>query len=127
MKYKLQAMNNLSKAKERKFISGMNRRYKLLFSHPRSRAGKDDWVSLHYQFTPNIPANVAEEAQTAAQLEGIVSQETQLKLLSIVDDVQAEIDRIEEDKEVDSSVVERQMFSNNGVAVNDEPEVLEET
>jgi SPP1 family phage portal protein len=127
MKYKLQAMNNLSKAKERKFISGMNRRYKLLFSHPRSRVSKDDWVSLHYQFTPNIPANVAEEAQTAAQLEGIVSQETQLKLLSIVDDVQAEIDRIEEDNEVDSSVVERQMFSNNGVAVNDEPEVLEET
>ena len=31
MKYKLQAMSNLEKAKERKFTSGMNRRYKLLF------------------------------------------------------------------------------------------------
>lgn len=121
LKYKLQSMSNLAKAKERKFISGMNRRYKLLFSHPRSRAGKDDWVGLHYQFTPNIPANVAEEAQTAAQLEGIVSQDTQLKILSIVDDVRAEKERIEEDSKAGETAVERFMFPNNGGAVNDEP------
>lgn len=121
LKYKLQAMMNLAKAKERKFISGMNRRYKLLFSHPRSQAGKNDWVTLHYRFTPNMPANVLEEAQTAAQLEGIVSQETQLKLLSIVDDVQAEIDRIEEDNNAGETAVERFMFPNNEGAVNDEP------
>lgn len=121
LKYKLQSMSNLAKAKERKFISGMNRRYKLLFSHPRSRAGKDDWVGLHYQFTPNIPANVAEEAQTAAQLEGIVSQDTQLKLLSIVDDVESEKARIEEDNKAGETAVERFMFPNNEGAVNDEP------
>lgn len=32
LKYKLQAMSNLAKTKERKFVSGMNRRYKLLFN-----------------------------------------------------------------------------------------------
>ena len=41
MKYKLQAMSNLEKTKERKFTSGMNRRYKLLFGHPASKVPVD--------------------------------------------------------------------------------------
>lgn len=95
LKYKLQAMSNLAKTKERKFVSGMNRRYKLLFNHPRSRVAGDAWMQLDYRFTPNVPANLAEEVQTAAQMEGIVSHETQLKVISAVDNVQDELDRIE--------------------------------
>lgn len=97
LKYKLQAMSNLEKTKERKFTSGMNRRYKLLFGHPASKVAADAWVQLHYRFTPNIPANLLEEAQIAAQMSGIVSQKTQLKVLSVVDNVQNEIDAIEEE------------------------------
>lgn len=112
LKYKLQAMSNLEKTKERKFASGMNRRYKLLFSHPVSKVPKDAWVQLHYHFTPNIPANLLEEAQIAAQMAGIVSQETQLKVLSIVDDVQGELEKIEEEnKAPEMSVVEQMMFA----------------
>lgn len=111
LKYKLQAMSNLEKTKERKFTSGMNRRYKLLFSHPASKAPKDAWVNLHYQFTPNFPANLLEEAQIAAQMEGITSHETQLKVLSIVDNVQAELDKIaEEDAATEETAVDRVMF-----------------
>ena len=95
LRYKLQAMSNLAKTKERKFVSGMNRRYKLLFGHPASKVPADAWMQLHYRFTPNIPANLAEETQIAAQMEGIVSHETQLKVLSVVDNVQEELDRIE--------------------------------
>ena len=47
MKYKLQAMSNLEKTKERKFTSGMNRRYRLIFSNPVSGMKKDDWVKIH--------------------------------------------------------------------------------
>lgn len=97
LKYKLQAMSNLAKTKERKFVSGMNRRYKLLFSHPASKVNKDAWMQLEYRFTPNIPANLLEEAQIAAQMEGIVSHETQLKVLSIVDNVESELEKIEEE------------------------------
>lgn len=95
LRYKLQAMSNLAKTKERKFVSGMNRRYKLLFGHPASKVPADAWMQLHFRFTPNIPANLAEETQIAAQMEGIVSHETQLKVLSVVDNVQEELDRIE--------------------------------
>lgn len=113
LKYKLQAMSNLAKTKERKFTSGMNRRYKLLFSHPVSKVQKDAWVQLHYKFTPNIPANLLEEAQIAAQMEGITSHETQLKVLSIVDNVEDELEKIEEENKPDeSTIVDRMMFAN---------------
>lgn len=111
LKYKLQAMSNLEKTKERKFTSGMNRRYKLLFSHPASKVPADAWIQLHYRFTPNIPANLLEEAQIAAQLEGITSQETQLKVLSIVENVKDELDKIAEENEVpEETIVDRMMF-----------------
>ena len=113
LKYKLQAMSNLEKTKERKFTSGMNRRYKLLFGHPSSKVPADSWVQLHYQFTPNFPANLLEEAQIAAQMEGITSHETQLKVLSIVDNVQGELDKIEEENTPPAeTAVEQAMFAN---------------
>lgn len=111
LKYKLLAMNNLRKTKERKFTSGMNRRYKLIFGHPASKVPADAWVKLHYQFTPNIPANLLEETQIAASLEGIVSKETQLKVLSLVENVQDELDKIEEEqKEAEANAIEQMMF-----------------
>ena len=97
LKYKLQSMSNLAKTLERKFTSGMNRRYKLLFSNPVSGMLKDDWTLLEYKFTRNFPANELEESQIAGNLAGITSHETQLKVLSIVDDVQAELDKIKEE------------------------------
>ena len=99
LKYKLLAMSNLAKTKERKFTGGMNRRYKLIFSHPRSGMKRDDWVKLKYQFTQNVPANLLEESQIAGNLDGIVSQQTQLSVLSCVDNVQQEIDQIKQDEE----------------------------
>jgi SPP1 family phage portal protein len=128
LKYKLQAMSNLFQMKKRKFESGMNRRYKLLFSHPRSKVPKDAWVQLHYQFTPNFPANLLEEAQIAAQLEGIVSHETQLKVISIVDNVQDELDKIEEEnKAAEETIVDKMMFgtTEKSTAVDDEEETEE--
>ena len=123
MKYKLQAMHNLEKTKERKFTSGMNRRYHLIFSNPVSGMKNEDWVKLHYKFTPNIPANVLEETEIAGNLDGIVSQETQLGTLSIVDNVQAEIDKLEEEqKKNQDDAVMRGLF---GGAAGDITGVLE--
>ena len=126
LKYKLHSMSNLAKTKERKFVSGMNRRYKLLFSHPASKVPADAWTGLHYQFTPNLPANLLEEAQIAAQMEGIVSQETQLKVLSIVDNVQDEMERIEEENKPDERTIVDQMMFGGAVANNATTETEEE-
>lgn len=99
LKYKLQAMSNLALTKQRKFTSGMNRRYMLIFSNPVSGMKKDDWVKLTYRFTQNIPSNLLEESQIAGNLAGIVSQQTQLSVLSCVDNVQQEIEQIKQDEE----------------------------
>ena len=121
LRYKLQAMSNLAKTKERKFASGMNRRYKLLFGHPASKVPANSWIGLHYKFTQNFPANLLEEAQIAAQMEGITSHETQLKALSIVENVREELDRIEEEnKAPEHTIVDRLMFGNVAEGVNDE-------
>lgn len=95
LKYKLLAMSNLAKMKQNKFIGAMNRRYRLICSNPVTEAKADDWLFVDYQFTQNIPANQLEEAQIAAQLSGVTSKETQLKALSIVDDVKDEIKKID--------------------------------
>ncbi len=125
LKYKLQAMSNLAKTKERKFTSGMNRRYKLLFSHPLSGVPADAWVQLHYKFTPNFPANLLEEVQIAQGMEGITSHETQLKVISAVDDVQGEFDKIEEEnKPPEMSPVEKVMFG--AAATTEENSATEE-
>ena len=114
MKYKLQSMSNLEKTKERKFAAGMNRRYQLLFGHPASKVPADAWIQLQYKFTPNIPANLQEEAQIASQLEGIVSHETQLKVISAVENVKGELDKIEEENKEAMTPVDRQMFPEEG-------------
>ena len=99
MKFRLQSMSNLAKTLERKFTSGMNRRYKLIFSNPVSQMKVDDWVNIEYKFTPNFPANELEESQIAGNLRGIVSDETLLGFLSIVEDAKKELERIEAEKD----------------------------
>ena len=122
LKYKLQAMSNLAKTKERKFTSGMNRRYKLIFSHPRSGMKKDDWIKLHYQFTPNLPANLLDESEIAGNLSGITSRETQLKVLSVVDNVDEELKRIEEEQDVEGYQTD---YPTNRTVMEDETEVTD--
>ena len=122
LKYKLQAMSNLAKTKERKFTSGMNRRYKLIFSNPVSGMKEDDWVKLKFKFTPNFPANILEESQIAGNLSGITSQKTQLKVLSVVDSVDEEIQQIEKEEESTRDPVMQQMF---GGVVDEQSGVLE--
>lgn len=96
LEFKLQPMKNLAAMKERKFVSGMNRRFKMLFNLPTNMEAskKDEWRNLNYKFTRNIPRNIADEATTASSLAGVVSKETQLSVLSIVDNVKDELQRI---------------------------------
>lgn len=81
-------MSNLAKTKERKFTSGMNCRYKLIFSNPVLRMQKDAWGGIKYQFNLNHPANVLKESQIAGNIAEIISHEIRLKVLSMVDNVQ---------------------------------------
>lgn len=110
LKYKLTAMYNLYRTKVRKFSGGLTRRYKILFSSPIAKThgvGEDDWIGVKFNFTPNFPANTTEEVENARNLDGIVSKETQLGLLSFIDDATAELERLsQEDDELREKAID---------------------
>ena len=97
--YKLQAMSNLALTFDRKIEKALRKRYKLFCSLSTNVPNRDAWRDVDIRTARNLPKNVAEEAQTAAQLEGIVSKETQLSVLSIVPDVKKELERMEQEEQ----------------------------
>lgn len=99
LKYKLQSMLNLAAAKERKFTAGLQERYRLIATSLVSKLKEDDWIELDYHYTRNVPNNQIEEAEIATKLQGITSQETYLKVLSLVDNVAEEKEKIMEEEE----------------------------
>ena len=112
LKYKLQSMMNLANTKERKFVKGFNKRFRLISNLPNSAITLEDTIGLQYQFTKNTPDNLKEEAETALLLRSIVSDETALRTLSIVDDVNRELGRIEEQNKLNDYARDDYDFDN---------------
>ena len=113
LEFKLQPMKNLSGMKERKFTKGLNNLFKCFTALPTNvpASDKDSWVEVEYRFIRNIPRNIQDEAETARNLEGVVSKELQLSTLSIVDDVQTEIERMDAERELPSYDFEQSVVS----------------
>ncbi|WP_230913643.1 phage portal protein [Agrilactobacillus fermenti] len=107
LQFKLLPMKNKAQNKERKFTQSLRNLFKVLFTPGKIvGSGQEAWQDLQFKFTRNMPVNVADEAQTASTLEGIVSKETQLSVLSIVDDPKAEMDKMaqEQKEKLDQAV-----------------------
>ena len=119
--YKLQAMSNLALTFDRKIEKSLRKRYKIFCSLSTNVSDPDAWRQLDVKTSRNLPKNVQEEAQTATQLEGVVSKETQLSVLSIVPNVSEEIERMkEEQKASEDSAVERFMFTRQTTETKEE-------
>lgn len=99
IRYRLQAMSDLAMVKERKFRRGLSRRWRLLSGYAASPLPDDAWMGVRATFTRNVPANLLEESQVAANLSGITSEETQLSVLSCVDGPREEMGRKEAERE----------------------------
>ena len=105
--FKLQAMDNLAKMKDRKMQSALNRLYEIVFNVPMATVSSDSWTGIKYQFTRNVPRNILEEAQIVAQLSGQVSDATKLSVLSIVDNPQNELKKMKKEEESSSLLSKR--------------------
>lgn len=97
LKYKLLSMSNLAITKERKFQRGFSERYRILAGVPTSKINQDDIAGIEYKFTRNTPSNILEETQIGLNLKSLVSDETILNNLSVVQDVKSEMERLEEE------------------------------
>lgn len=105
--YKLQAMSNLAESFDGKVEKSIRKRLKLFCTLSTNTTNPDAYEDVEITFTRNVPKNLLEEAQTAAQLSGIVSHETQLKGLSIVDNAKAELEKIKDEDSELSSVIDK--------------------
>jgi len=101
LEMQLQPMKNLASNKERKFQQGLETLFAMVFNVQTNVPSNlaDEHAGINYNWTRNLPANNADEAETVQSLEGIISHRKQLEMLSAVDDPQAEIEAIEEENE----------------------------
>ncbi len=118
--HKLLPTSNVVKFFNRKIEKSLKKRYKLFCCIPANIADKNAWEDIEFKFSENLPKNIKNEAETAKSLEGVTSKETQLSVLSIVDDVSEEIKKIK--KEEDEARKEAEKISSGilgfGAAAN---------
>ncbi len=122
--YKLQTMSNLALGFDRKIEKSLKKRYKIFCSLSTNVSDPDAWRAMEIKTTRNIPNNIKEEVETAQLLEGMVSKETQLGVMSIVPVPSVEIEKMEKEqnKDTDDAVMKR-MF---GAGTNTTQEGLNE-
>lgn len=113
--YKLWSTSNVVNDFNTLINKSIQKRMKIWSSLSTNTSNPEMWREIQVQFSQNVPRNYLEETQTAAQASGIVSQETQLKLLSYVDDPKAEIERIKQEEENDIlQTADRSLFLSGG-------------
>lgn len=99
MAYKLQGLEFLTGIKEQKFKKGLLRRVELLSNVLSIKANQEmQFTNVEFIFTRNNPKNLVEIVEMATNLSGVISNETQLDLLPMVDKDQ-ELKRLQGEKE----------------------------
>lgn len=95
IKFKTLGTENLVAIKERKFKRGLQQRLELMSMINSVLREGFDWRAIDIIFTRNLPSNDADIANMVNTLKDIVSDETLLAQIPFVDDVQAEIERLD--------------------------------
>lgn len=99
IKFKTLGTENLVSIKERKFKRGLQQRLELISMISSVLREGFDWRAVDIVFSRNLPTNDMDIANMVNSLRDIVSDETLLAQVPFVEDVQAEMDRIEEQRE----------------------------
>ncbi len=112
IKFKTLGTENLVAIKERKFKRGLQQRLELMSRINSVLREGFDWRAIDIVFTRNLPSNDVDIANMVNSLRDIVSDETLLAQIPFVDDVQAEIERVDKQKEKEK---EQSPFFNVGL------------
>lgn len=99
--YKLWGLEQVCAIKERKFKRALQRRIELITTMLNIQGGHYDYRDIDMQFRRNKPQNLLESAQIVTTLSGEVSRETRLQTLPIIENVQDELQKLEEEKKAD--------------------------
>ena len=99
IKFKTLGTENLASIKERKFKKGLQQRLELLSAVKAVLNAGFDWRDIDIIFTRNLPNNMVDVANMVNQLKDVVSDETLLAQIPFIEDVQAELEKINEQKD----------------------------
>jgi SPP1 family phage portal protein len=98
IKYRLTGMETRAGKIEAEMKKALQRRIEIISGMTAILMGEDIWRDIQITFTRNIPEDTASIANLINTLKGTVSDATLLGLLPFVDDVQAELDSVNEQK-----------------------------
>jgi len=97
--FKLRPLENKTLNFERKFKSFLREFYRTFLSF-KGFMQTYDYLDLVFSFTRNVPVNISEEADLLVKLDGKISNETRLGLVSFIDNPLDEISKMEEGDEI---------------------------
>lgn len=96
--YKLVGFENVASSIVARFNKALQRRIELICNVLSLKASETVWRDIRINFTRNLPTNITETIQLVNSLHGIVSDKTLLSQLTFIDDVDAEMEAIKEQK-----------------------------
>lgn len=100
MRFKLVQFENASSAIEAEMRKALQRRIELICAIGNIKGDNLSFDDVKITFTRNLPTNLTETAQVVNSLRGLVSDQTLLSLLPFVEDSQAELDRLNQQKQM---------------------------
>lgn len=115
MAYKHFALDQVVANKERKFKTGLYKRMELIcnFLNTKLASNKYDYREIKMAFSRNKPINEKENVEIAQMLKGIVSDSTALSYLSMVEDINDELERIENERSAYPDYFSDEVVENN--------------
>ena len=103
LSYKMYNLQQKKNDKEQFLKKGFRVRYALLENLKKSISEyTGPKVMINYTFTPNLPESYIDELQAFTQAGGVLSNDTKLGLLTFVDDVESEKEKIGEEQKQNS-------------------------
>jgi SPP1 family phage portal protein len=100
MKYKLWGLEQMAVQKERAFKKGLQRRIKLICGVWGLLSTEFDWSIMEITFHRNMPQVISDMAEVVSKLSGLVPQSKLLALLPFIDDADAAVAEMDEEKPV---------------------------
>ena len=99
LRYRMMMLENICSNRQALFSQAIECRNEKIFRILGIKGKYYNASDIKQIYTINMPANLTEQATIAQQLTGIISQESVLEMLSCVDDVQAEMERINNEQQ----------------------------
>lgn len=117
LRNRLISLENKCKLITKSLTNAIKSRLQLMIEYINLTENKAyDWKDIDIKFTPNIPSDDLMTAQIISQLNGLISEDTALSLLSFINNPATEKDKKSKEQENDVNTIGKQLLDNVGVA-----------